>query len=132
MRAARIIHHFALYINGMLTLDEVDRCHSIYLLWEQSEQDRDAIERLIRFLPNQINIYMNWLIHRWSKIKQPYPNHLPRPSLACLNMQRGIHPGEFSASPPVESPFQHPSAHPHAFVSPSVLPCFQQVVPQQW
>ena len=71
---------------GMLTLRELERCHVIYQLWERSVNDRDSIERLVSFLPEHIEIYMKWLITRWSKFK-PRPSIIPTPTQACLHMQ---------------------------------------------
>ena len=70
----------------MLTLLEIERCHTIYHLWEKSVDDREAIERLIRFLPEHVVIYMNWLIHRWSAIK-PSAFAVPTPTRAVTHRQ---------------------------------------------
>ena len=88
------------------------------------------IERLVRFLPDEIKIYMEWLIHRWSKLKSSHRG-LPRPTQACLHMQFLDNPDVPSSFPPVVSPFQHPFVHPHAISGQSVLPYFQQEAQQQ-
>ena len=91
-RGGRVIHFFALYIKvkEMLTLLEIERCHTIYHLWEKSVDDREAIERLIRFLPKNIVIYMDWLIHRWSAIK-PSAFAVPTPTRAVTHRQQLEH-----------------------------------------
>ena len=69
------------------------------------------IERLVRFLPDEIKIYMEWLIFRWSKIKSPGMG-FPIVTQACLQMQTLNQLNGFSAFPPVASASPGPSPYP--------------------
>ena len=104
--------YFRFYITrGMLTLQEIERCHTIYNLWEQSVDDRDAIERLIKFLPEDVVIYMNWLIRRWSAIK-PSVFAVPTPTRAATHRLPLDHSHEFFVVPPDASASLDPSLCP--------------------
>jgi hypothetical protein len=63
----------------MLTLDQLEKCHLIFQLWEQNPNDREHVEWLCTRLSSESHKYMEWLFKRWPLIRSS-PNAFPIPT----------------------------------------------------